>query len=46
MDDFRDLMEEVGFEPDFSEVDSLMTEQHYGASLVVGYKLLGEYDDE
>ena len=41
-----ELMEEAGFEPDYSEVDHLMQDQHYGASLVAGFKLLGDYDDE
>lgn len=41
-----ELMEGVGFDPDHSEVDHLMTDEHYGASLVVGFALLGDYDDE
>lgn len=46
MPDLRELMEEEGFDPDHSEVDTLMQEQHYGSSLTVGFKLLGEYDHE
>lgn len=46
MPDLRELMEDEGFEPDFSEVDHLMHEQHYGSSLAVGFKLLGEYDHD
>lgn len=44
--DLSEIMEDNGFVPDFSEVDTLMGEQHYGASLAIGYELLGEYDHD
>ena len=44
--DLSEIMEDNGFDPDFSEVGTLMGEQHYGASLAIGYELLGEYDHE
>lgn len=45
MPNISELMEEVGFQPDTSEVDTLMGEQHYGASLLIGYQMMGEYDE-
>lgn len=44
--DLSEIMEDNGFDPDFSEVDTLMGEQHYGTSLAIGYELLGDYDHE
>lgn len=41
-----ELMEEAGFDPDYSCTANLMQDQHYGASLVAGFKLLGDYYDE
>jgi len=41
-----ELMEQHGFDPDCSEVDTLMQDQHYGASIAIGFALLGDNDDE
>ena len=46
MSTVSELMEQHGFAPDFSEVDTLMKDQHYGASIAIGFALLEDNDDE